>query len=277
MKKLGIEKVQKAYKNGAFLASPAARTLRILSEFLEPQSRFNKYGIYDTIVFFGSARARPENEVKAELRKLEGKMKSSGRPDAYLRHEFDRLMMELRLSKYYEDACELARRLTLWAKKHAKNGQFSIVSGGGPGIMEAANRGAHTAKGTSIGLNISLPFEQKPNPYITRGLNFEFHYFFMRKLWFAYLARALVFFPGGFGTIDELFELLTLKQTRKITKRLPIVLYGTEYWDDVVDLHSLVRWGTISKSDLKLIKFADSVEEAYNYIVDDLKQGRKRD
>jgi uncharacterized protein (TIGR00730 family) len=274
MKKQIGERTVKAYKNGAFLASPAARTLRILSEFLEPQNRFNKYGIYDTIVFFGSARAKPEHEVKIELRKLESEMKSAGKPSPHLRHEFDRLMMELRLSKYYSDASELARRLTIWAKKRNKDHQFSIVSGGGPGIMEAANRGATQAHGTSIGLNISLPFEQKPNPYITQGLNFEFHYFFMRKLWFAYLARALVFFPGGFGTIDELFELLTLKQTRKITKRLPIVLYGKEYWEEIVDFNSLVRWGTISKHDMKLIHFANTVEEAYHFIINDLKHGR---
>jgi len=271
MAKKKIDKPVKAYKNDEFLTSPSARTIRILSEFIEPQSRFRKYNIRDTIVFFGSSRARPEKEVKADLRKLKANMRESGKTASRFRQRLEKLKTEQKLARYYTDATNLAKRLTEWTKKLHQNHRFALVSGGGPGIMEAANLGATVAKGISIGFNISLPYEQKPNPYISSGYNFEFHYFFMRKLWFAYLAKALVFFPGGFGTMDELFELMTLRQTKKITKPMPIILYGTEYWDQIVDFDALVRWGTISKRDLKLFKRANTVNEAYNYLVSELR------
>ncbi len=271
MAKRKSEKTVKAYKNAEFLAGPSARTIRILSEFLEPQSRFRKHNIRDTIVFFGSSRARPEKEVKSDLRKLKVEIKKATKYVPSFQRRLNRLSRELRLAKYYSDARDLARKLTEWTKGLNQKHRYAVVSGGGPGIMEAANLGASLARGISIGLNISLPFEQEPNRYISPGYNFEFHYFFMRKLWFAYLARALVFFPGGFGTMDELFELLTLRQTRKITKPMPIVLYGAEYWDEVVDFDALVRWGTIGKKDLRLLKRADTVDEAYEYLVRELK------
>lgn len=272
MGKKKIEKAVKAYRNEEFLISASARPIRILSEFIEPQSRFRRHNIRDTIVFFGSARARPEREVKAEIRKLKARIKKLGKGASRYRRKLLDLEHDLRLSVYYREAKELAKKLTGWTRRLDQGHRFAIVTGGGPGIMEAANLGASMAKGISIGLNISLPFEQEANHYISTGYNFEFHYFFMRKLWFAYPARALVIFPGGFGTMDELFELLTLRQTRKITKPLPIVLYGADYWNEIVDFEAMVRWGTISKKDLKLFRRCDTVDEAFNYLVGELKR-----
>jgi len=219
-----------AYMNGDFLKGPDSRSLRILSEYLEPQSHFRKQRIRDTIVFFGSARITEDGP----------------------------------LGRYYQEARILAEKVTTWAKKtfRERSYRYVICSGGGPGIMEAANRGAADARGKTIGLNIGLPFEQFPNPWITNELNFEFHYFFMRKFWFAYLAKALVVFPGGFGTMDELFEILTLVQTRKLAKKITIVLYGTAFWKEVINFDALVKHGTISPVDLELFQFADSPDEA---------------
>jgi uncharacterized protein (TIGR00730 family) len=213
-----------AYKNSRFLDSDDARPLRILAEYLEPLQAFRHEHICDTIVFFGSARISPEGP----------------------------------LGRYYEDARELARLVTAWSKglpSHAH--RYVVCTGGGGGIMEAANRGATEAQGRTIGLNISLPREQRPNPYVNRELSFEFHYFFMRKLWFAHLARALVVFPGGFGTLDELAEILTLSQTGKLARRIPIVIYGPGYWNEIVDFDALVRHGMISREDLGLFQYAD--------------------
>jgi uncharacterized protein (TIGR00730 family) len=213
-----------AYKDPEFLDSADARPLRILAEYLQPLHAFHRLGVSDTIVFFGSARIRPDGP----------------------------------LGRYYEEARELARLVTVWSKAlsgHAH--RYIVCSGGGPGIMEAANRGASDAGGRTVGLNIGLPYEQKPNDYITRELSFEFHYFFMRKLWFAHLARALVVFPGGFGTLDELFEILTLAQTRKLARPVPVLLYGTAYWREVVDFEALVRHGTISPEDVRLFQYVD--------------------
>ena len=218
-----------AYKNDDFLKGPDARPLRILSEYLEPLSHFRRQRIRDTIVFFGSARIREDGP----------------------------------LSEYYRDARTLAAMLTTWTKTfRERTYRFVVCSGGGPGIMEAANRGAADAKGKTIGLNIGLPFEQLPNPFITSELNFEFHYFFMRKFWFAYLSKALVVFPGGFGTMDELFEILTLVQTRKLAKKITIILYGTSFWKEIVNFDALVKYGTIAASDLELFHFADTPEAA---------------
>jgi len=222
-----------AYRNQEFLDTPEARTLRILSEYLYPLSHFRKERIRDTIVFFGSARTSEDDEH----------------------------------GHYYRDARELARRLTEWCNSlHESSRRFVICSGGGPGIMEAANRGAHDAGGKTIGLNIGLPFEQRPNPYITPSLGFEFHYFFMRKFWFAYLAKALVVFPGGYGTLDELMEILTLVQTQKLEKKMVVILYGTSFWKEILNFEALVRYGMISEEDLSLFEFADDVETAFKLL-----------
>lgn len=249
-------KTLKAYENKDFLNSRDARTLRILSEYIEPHTRFEDLKISDTIVFQGSARI-PSRE--AALKKLdEAKAKGFG---------LERAEMDLEMSRYYEDARELAKRITEWSKAlDDQRKRYVVCTGGGPGIMEAANRGASEARGMNVGLNISLPFEQHANPYITHQLNFEFHYFFMRKLWFVYLAKAFVIFPGGFGTFDEFYELLTLIQTTKIKRKIPIVLYGTDFWDEVVNMDALVKYGTIGADDLNLFYRANSVDQAYDYI-----------
>ena len=250
----------KAYRNQAFIDRIDARPLRILAEYLEPQARFEDLNIADTIVFFGSARILSKQEA---TRALEEARASDGGVDAAEKR--------LALSRYYEDARELARRLTEWSKGlEDTRRRFVVCTGGGPGIMEAANRGASEAKGINIGLNISLPEEQFDNPHTTRELAFEFHYFFMRKFWFTYLAKALVIFPGGFGTMDEFFELMTLVQTGKLKKKLPIVVYGRDYWDDVLDFDAMVRHGVIDKGDLDLIHRSDSVEDAYRYITTEM-------
>jgi uncharacterized protein (TIGR00730 family) len=254
---------RKAYKNLDFLSSPDARTIRILSEYLEPMRRFHRKGIKDTIVFFGSSRA-PSRE------QLENKLSQESIS------EFNRERLH-KLCKYREDAAELARLLTEWSITLNHNRRFVICSGGGQGIMEAANEGAALAGGRSIGLNISLPEEQRANSHITDELNFEFHYFFMRKFWFAYLAKALIIFPGGFGTMDELFEVLTLIQTRKLQKKTAVVVYGTEYWNQVIDFNKMVEWGTIEKEDLDLFHFSDSPESAFEYITAYLDQHYRTD
>jgi uncharacterized protein (TIGR00730 family) len=219
----------KAYKNAAFLDTADARPLRILSEYLEPLSHFRRQKIRDTIVFFGSARVTEDGPM----------------------------------GRYYRDARTLARLFTEWSNGLENSARRFVVStGGGPGIMEAANRGAQDAGGKTIGLNIGLPFEQWPNPYVTPELSFEFHYFFMRKFWFAYLAKALVVFPGGFGTLDELSELLTLAQTEKLAKKIVIVLYGSGFWKEVLNFPALVRHGMISEKDLELFQLADDPDTA---------------
>jgi uncharacterized protein (TIGR00730 family) len=250
----------KAYQNTHFLNSPDARLLRILAEYLEPASRFREFHVRDTIVFFGSARITSREVAAAEL---EAARQGDG--------DVEMARKRLHMSKYYEATRELAHRLTVWSKGLGeKDRRFVVCSGGGPGIMEAANRGASEAKGENIGLNISLPFEQIDNPYITRRLAFEFHYFFMRKFWFNYLAKAMVVMPGGFGTFDEFMETVTLVQTLKIKKRLPIVLFGTEYWNEIIDFEPMVKWGTISPEDLDLFFRTDSVDEAFDFLTERL-------
>jgi len=246
----------KAYANPAFLNSKDARALRILAEYLEPRSRFERHGVEDTIVFMGSARTLSREQAEEALRKAERGGDVEG------------ARMALRMSAYYEAARELANRLTLWSKAlDPKVRRFVVCTGGGPGIMEAASRGAAEARGINVGLTISLPNEQFDNAYLTRELSVHFHYFFMRKFWFAYLAKAVIVFPGGFGTLDELFELLTLTQTRRMKKPMPIVLFGTEYWRQVVDFDALVRHGTIDAKDVELVHRTDSPDDAYDWIV----------
>ena len=257
-----------AYLDPVFLDSEEARPIRILAEYLEPLRRFKAENIQDTVVFFGSARIRSRAEVEQALKSLSGGART--RPDPRADH-VARWQKALEWSRYYEEARELSRMLTEWTLTlDSAHLRFVVTSGGGPGIMEAANRGAQEAGGKTIGLNIRLPFEQGANPYITEGLHFEFHYFFMRKFWFAYLAKALVVFPGGFGTLDELFEILTLMQTEKLAKQIQIILYGSEYWDQVLRFEPLAEWGAISPEDLALMQRADTPAEAFGLLKEHL-------
>lgn len=244
----------KAYENSDFLHSRAGRPVRILSEYLQPEARFNATHVRDTIVIFGSARA-PSPERAEEIRQ------ANASPAA------------LKLARYYEDARQLSARLTEWSKNLGREDRrFVVCTGGGPGIMEAANRGASEARGLNVGLGISLPFEQADNGYATRQLTFEFHYFFMRKYWFVYLAKAMVVMPGGFGTMDEFFEVLTLLQTRKLKKPIAMVLYGADFWDRVVNFDALAEYGVISPEDVNLFHKSDSVDDAFQYITTELMQ-----
>jgi uncharacterized protein (TIGR00730 family) len=249
-----------AYRNEGFLNSSPARALRILSEYLEPKSRFDRYQVDDTIVFMGSARLVSREQAQRDLQVAE-----AGKGDLV------RARMQLELSQYYEAARELAQRLTDWSKQlHDEERRFVVCTGGGPGIMEAANRGASEGKGVNVGLTISIPIDEFDNPYVTRELSFHFHYFFMRKFWFAYLAKAVIVFPGGFGTLDELFEILTLLQTRKIRKHLPVVLFGSAYWREVINFDALTRRGMIDRGDVRLFHRTDSVEDAFQFLTDHL-------
>src|SRR5437773_5415550 len=251
-----------AYLYPDVLESNEARPLRILAEYLEPLQRFKDQRIQDTVVFFGSARVDSRERAERALRTL--RARGDRDADEQFEKELKHSRRALEWARYYEDARELARLLTAWsATLQSENHRFVVTSGGGPGIMEAANRGAREAGGKTIGLNIRLPFEQGANPYITDGLHFEFHYFFMRKFWFAYLAKALVIFPGGFGTLDELFEILTLVQTDKLSKKIEVILYGREYWKDVIDLRPMAEWGAIADKDLELLHYADTPGEAF--------------
>jgi uncharacterized protein (TIGR00730 family) len=254
------------YLNTEFLNSPAARTIRILSEYLEPAERLRRARIYDTIVFFGSARCLSPEEAAQRLARVKEEIGRAGSPSTELVQTRTRAETAVKLARYYQDAFDLARRLTEWSKALSGNRDFVICSGGSGGMMEAANRGASVAGGKTIGLNIQLPREECANPYVPRELVFNFHYFFMRKFWFLYPAKALVVFPGGFGTIDELFEVLTLIQTKKPRKTMPVVLFGTDYWDEVLNWDALVRWGTVSPEDLEIFYRANSVDDAYAYL-----------
>ncbi|KXK55153.1 MAG: Rossmann fold nucleotide-binding protein [Chlorobi bacterium OLB5] len=258
-----LEKAPKAYNDIKFLNSPAARVLRIASEYMEPQYRFRAENVRDTIVFYGSARLLPKSTAQKNLKAVKSVKKPSA--NRLLTAETD-----LEMSRYYEDTVKLSQMITAWSMKQVPAHRFVVCSGGGPGIMEASNRGAKKAGGKSIGLNISLPFEQYPNQYITPSLNFEFHYFFMRKFWFAYLAKALVIMPGGFGTLDELFELLTLVQTKKIRKKMPVVVYDKKFWDRIINFQELADKRLIDKDDLKLFYTAESVEDAFEYLKSEL-------
>jgi uncharacterized protein (TIGR00730 family) len=250
-----------AYRDPVFTESPAARPLRVLAEYLDPLKRLKEEKVGDTIVMFGSARILPKDKALAKLHRAE-----SSRHVRTLRgrSEIREARARLEMSRYYEEARELARRITAWAMSLGEHPRrFVICSGGGPGIMEAANRGASEAGGSTIGLSIQLPHEQRPNSYISPELNFCFHYFFMRKLWFAQLAKALIVFPGGFGTMDELWEMLTLLQTGKLPQHHLILIYGRKYWDKVLNWKTMVRAGTISEKEYGLLQFADTVDEAF--------------
>jgi uncharacterized protein (TIGR00730 family) len=250
-----------SFMNKEFLHNKDGRAIRILAEFLEPEHRFRQFGIDDTIVFFGSARILPRKTALANLRLLKKNPKAKANDLSKAAHNLD-------MSRYYEEAVELSRRLSEWNK--TQKNQYAICSGGGPGIMEAANKGAWLAKAPSIGLNIHLPFEQHANPYISSHLNFEFHYFFVRKFWFVYTAKAIIMFPGGFGTLDEMMEVLTLVQTERITKKMVVVLYGEEFWSKVLNLDALVETGMISPADLDLFKVVKTVDEAFAYVTKSL-------
>ena len=253
-----------AYMNAEFLESDEARPLRILAEYLEPLRRLKAQNIQDTVVFFGSARVDSRVDATRALERL--RRRNSRRTREHLAL-LKRSRKAVEWSRYYEDARELANRLAKWSLSlESPRHRFVVCSGGGPGIMEAANRGAHEAGGKSIGFNIRLPFEQGANRYITDGLHFEFHYFFMRKFWFAYLAKALVIFPGGFGTLDEMFEILTLSQTQKLSKQLGVFLYGREYWEEIIDLKPMGDWGAINTDDLDLLKWVNTPDEAFDQL-----------
>ncbi|WP_433975327.1 TIGR00730 family Rossman fold protein [Tunturiibacter lichenicola] len=272
-----LEQAPLAYENGDFLNSPDGRMLRILAEYQEPMARFRRERIQDTVVFFGSARFRALDVASSELELLANTGSTQPAPEHEQPATAEEIesgvasALKLRLAEaavemahYYEDARKLAGMVASWSKTlPGRRHRFVVTSGGGPGIMEAANRGAYEAGAKSIGLNIRLPFEQHPNPYITPALSFDFHYFFMRKYWFAYLAKALVVFPGGFGTLDEMFELLTLAQTKKLAKKITVVIYGSAYWKNVINLELLAEKGAIATADLELFQFADTPEEAF--------------
>jgi uncharacterized protein (TIGR00730 family) len=273
-----------AYENSTFLNSPDGRMFRIMAEYSEPMSRFRRERIQDTVVFFGSARFRGLDEAEHDLQILANtgsaepapREEQPATPEEVERGDAPASRLRLaeaavEMARYYEDARCLAAMLTSWAKTlPGTRHRFVVTSGGGPGIMEAANRGAYEAGGKSIGLNINLPFEQIPNPYITPELNFEFHYFFTRKYWLAYLAKALVVFPGGFGTLDEMFELLTLAQTEKLAKKITILIYGSSYWKQVINLDLLAEKGAIARKDCDLFQFVDTPEEAFHVLQQEL-------
>jgi uncharacterized protein (TIGR00730 family) len=254
-----------AYQDPRFMESLAARPLRILAEYFDPLTRLRREKVADTIVMFGSARIHSRETAQRELKEV--RVRARGRRSP---HWADRIRLAkslVEMSRYYEEARELSRRITAWSMTlgmHPK--RFVICSGGGPGIMEAANRGAADAGGSSIGLSIQLPHEQSPNPYITEDLNFCFHYFFMRKLWFAQMAKALIVFPGGFGTMDELWEMLTLLQTGKLSSHHLILIYGRKYWDKVLNWRQMVRTGTINEREYKLLQFSDNVDDAFDRV-----------
>jgi uncharacterized protein (TIGR00730 family) len=264
---------EKAYKDLRFLNSPAARPIRLLCEYEEPRMRFLEHKVKDTIVMFGSARIRSpesaEEAIQRAVHDLDGTTDEAGRTRASA--QLVQAQKVQRLARYYEDTRRLAARLTEWSIARTGGRRYVVCSGGGPGIMEASNRGASEVPGgRSVGLGISLPFEEQVNQYVTPELAFQFHYFFMRKYWFAYLAKAMVIMPGGFGTFDELFEILTLRQTGKIKKRLPMVLFGTPYWDAVLHINEMMEWGTIAEKDLQLIHRTDSVDDAFEFLVAEL-------
>jgi uncharacterized protein (TIGR00730 family) len=265
------KKTDKAYNNKDFLNGKAARPVRVLCELIEPEERLEENNIENTIVFFGSARPKEAEMANRELSEFEKKYKSTDhlKPDLQLEHA--RLKRIQKLSKYYDDAVQLANEASTWSRSQSSEMRNCFVcSGGGPGIMEAANRGAKEAGSKSIALGISLPFEQGVNEYASPELSFEFHYFFIRKFYFLYHAKAVFAFPGGFGTMDELFETLTLLQTNKLNKKIPIFLYGKEFWEGLINFNKFVEWGVISPQDLDLFKIVDSVEEALTSLIDEI-------
>jgi hypothetical protein len=260
-----------AYENEPFINSPDGRILRMLAEYQEPLARFRREQIQDTVVFFGSARFHGKEAAAEALATVAQNHATASA--AQLERDLKRAQAGMDMARYYEDARKLAYMLTQWSIQiPARRHRFVVTTGGGPGIMEAANKGAHEAGGKSIGLNIQLPFEQHPNPFITPSLSFQFHYFFMRKFWFAYLAKGLVIFPGGFGTMDELFEILTLAQTDKLAKKILVIIYGSEYWNRIINFQAFVDAGAVSPEDLEQFKIVDKPEDAFEFLRDGLTQ-----
>jgi uncharacterized protein (TIGR00730 family) len=257
------------HENQEFMQSTPARPIRILAEYIHPLAQLKKEGIGDTIVMFGSARIESREVAAARYTRLKMEKTRKFSKEKQKKHQRDLRSAKsaLEMSRYYEEARQLSHRLTTWALSlGARPRRFVVCSGGGPGIMEAANRGAYEAGGKSIGLSIELPHEQFANPYISHELSFNFHYFFMRKLWFAQIAKALIVFPGGFGTMDELWEMMTLWQTGKMPKHTLILIYGRKYWNDVLNLKAMVRWGTINQGEFDQLQYADNVDEAFELI-----------
>ena len=268
--------VKKAYDNKQFIHSRGGRILRIISEYLYPEQRLQRMGIKRTVIFFGSARIKPPELLLSQIDNVKSKLKQNPDSDSKLSGELKQLELQLELSDYYNDAREIARELTLWSQKQIKANQIHICSGGGPGIMEAANRGSYDVGGRSIGLNISLPFEQEPNPFIHPDLNFEFHYFFMRKFWLVFLSQVMIIFPGGFGTIDEMMEILTLRQTQKMRKPRQIILYSEKWWRKVINFDFLADMGMIDRNDLELFTFVNNPKEAVHIITKELSSNKVR-
>jgi hypothetical protein len=261
----------KAYENPDFIHSPEARGIRVLCEMSEPIGRLHDQHIENTLVFFGSARLMDPVVAQKELEAIEAEIRKKPAMTRDQKIKLDRARKAVLTAPYYDHARELAREMTQWSLSIADPAQrFPVCTGGGPGIMEAANRGAQEAGGPSLGLGISLPHEKSMNPYCTPELMFDFHYFFVRKYWFFYLAKALIAFPGGYGTMDELFEILTLIQTRKTKKYVPVVLFGSEFWKPLINWDHLVDWGVISEEDLSLFRICDTVREAKDYLIGEL-------
>ena len=256
----------KAYDNKDFLNGQNARSIRVLCELVEPEVRLSNHGVENTIVFFGSARPKPSGIAKAEYEDFSSQLNTvKNRTDEQIA-EMKKLEAIVRLSQYYDHAVELSKKLTKWSKSNPPDQKYLICSGGGPGMMEAANKGAKEADGRSIALGISLPFEQGVNSFADPALSFEFHYFFLRKFYFLYHAKAIVVFPGGFGTMDELFETLTLAQTNKLHKKMPVFLYGKEFWDGLIQFDHFLEWGVISPGDLDLFQIVNNVDDAFTQI-----------
>jgi uncharacterized protein (TIGR00730 family) len=266
-----IERALKAYDNSDFIHSANGRMIRMMSEYSYPEQYFKKYGINGTVVFYGSARTLSMDEFDVRNKDLNDEFALASPEDKLkVQEKIEAHMKTYDMTRCYNDAVILAEKIAEWSKTLPDHHKINICTGGGPGMMEAANRGAWRAKSPNIGLNISLPFEQYPNNYITEDLNFEFHYFFMRKFWFVYYAKGIVAMPGGFGTLDELMEILTLKQTTKVTKPLPIVLYYEKFWKNLINFDYLVEVGMINKSDLNLFRFANTPDEAFEYLKENI-------
>ena len=257
-------KKNRFYFNKDFLGSPQGRSIRILSEYYGPLQKINNNKIYDTIVFFGSARIKNKIEAEKILKELDNSASEKQK---------NRAKKDLEMSKYYEDARNLSNKLTRWSKNlKSKKSRYIITSGGGGGIMEAANRGAKEAGGISMGLTISLPFEATSNEYLPKELDLKFHYFFMRKFWFTYLTKGIVVWPGGLGTLDELFDILTLLQCKKVNRKIPIVLFGREFWDGLINWERLIKAGTISAEDMNLFIIKDTVEETFDFLINNIQK-----